>query len=121
MTKLKNVDSTKLILLVKLWASGLESIKKSSTLESSTLAISTLYLEGEGRDHTCALRSERCTLQSRTFQLYRFEPRNRFSPVIGLSVAISGQFGSQGALPLCYLSEYYVWIFKDTRLVVPVQ
>ena len=34
---------------------GLESIKKSSTLESSTLAISTLYLEGEGegRDHTC--------------------------------------------------------------------
>ena len=36
-------------------------------------------------------------------------------------VAISGQFGSQGALPLCYLSEYYVWIFKDTRLVVPVQ
>ena len=34
---------------------GLESIKKSSTLESSTLAISTLYLEGEGRDHTCAV------------------------------------------------------------------
>ena len=33
----------------------LESIKKSSTLESSTLAISTLYLEGEGRDHTCAV------------------------------------------------------------------
>ena len=24
-------------------------------------------------------------------------------------VALSGQFGSQGALPLCYLSEYYVW------------
>ena len=33
----------------------LESIKKSSTLESSTLAISTLYLEGEERDHTCAV------------------------------------------------------------------
>ena len=27
---------------------GLESIKKSSTLESSTLAITILYLEGEG-------------------------------------------------------------------------
>ena len=33
----------------------LESIKKSSTLESSTLAILTLYVEGEGRDHTCAV------------------------------------------------------------------
>ena len=30
--------------------------------------------------------------------------------VLARSVAISGQFGSQGALPLCYLSEYYVWI-----------
>ena len=28
----------------------------------------------------------------------------------GEGVAISGQFGSQGALPLCCLSEYYVWI-----------
>ena len=36
-------------------SSGLESIKKSSTLESSTLAISTLNQEGEGRDHTCAV------------------------------------------------------------------
>ena len=34
---------------------GLESIKKSSTLESYTLAISTLYLEGEWRDHSCAV------------------------------------------------------------------
>ena len=34
---------------------GLESIKKSSTPESSSLAISTLYLEGEGMDHTCAV------------------------------------------------------------------
>ena len=32
-----------------------ESIKETSTLESSTLAISTLYLGGEGRDHTCAV------------------------------------------------------------------
>ena len=32
-------------------------------------------VEGQWRDHTCALRSERCTLQSRTLQLYRFEPR----------------------------------------------
>ena len=35
-------------------STGLESIKESCTLESSTLAILTLYLGGEGRDHTCA-------------------------------------------------------------------
>ena len=52
---------------------GLESIKKSSTL-----AISILYLEGEWRDHTCdcaVIYVPDCTLlQSRTLQLYRFEP-----------------------------------------------
>ena len=37
------------------FATGAESIKESSTLESSTLAILTLYLVGEGRDHTCAV------------------------------------------------------------------
>ena len=33
----------------------LESIEKCSTLESSTLGISTPFLEGEVRDHTCAV------------------------------------------------------------------
>ena len=36
-------------------STGLESVEKSSTLESSTLAISTSFLEGEGWDHTCAV------------------------------------------------------------------
>ena len=36
------------VALTLLSAAGLESIKKSSTLEGSTLAIPTLYLEGEG-------------------------------------------------------------------------
>ena len=32
------------------------------------------------------------------------------------TVALSGQFGSQGALPLCYLSEYYVWFSQRYAL-----
>ena len=56
-----------LIKLIK-QCTGLKSINKSSTL-----AISTLYLLQREREGP-QMRSERCTLQSRTLQLYRIEP-----------------------------------------------
>ena len=37
------------------------------------------------------------------------------------SVALFGQFGSQGALPLCYLSDSTSGSLKYTRFLVPVQ
>ena len=36
-------------------------------------------------------------------------------------VPLSGQFGSQGALPLCYLSDSTSGSLKYTRFLVPVQ
>ena len=37
------------------------------------------------------------------------------------TVALFGQFGSQGALPLCYLSDSTSGSLKYTRFLVPVQ
>ena len=46
-------------------------------------------------------------------------PFSASSTLLCVNVSISGQFGSQGELPLCYLTN--VWIFSDTRFQVPVQ